>query len=131
MDTSSTLIQNGRKFRIGLFAVLAVILLAGAAYVWGNRLNADTLQANSQRSSTASSARFAGSLGVSAVRAVEAAASRASHLNGVPAVRAVDQAVNASSSLRIGTAAQGLSSLELRRASSNTSAPRTNAATLP
>ena len=43
MLLNSTWFRKGRNFRIGLFAVLAVILLAGAAYVWGSRLNADIL----------------------------------------------------------------------------------------
>jgi hypothetical protein len=120
MSTINTSIQNGRLLRIGLLAVVAVIILAGAAYLWGNRLNADTVQANSQNSSAAPAARFGSSLGVSAVRAVEAAASRASHLNGVPAVRAVDQALPASSSLRVGGKTGGLSTLELQRATSQT-----------
>ena len=120
MSTSNTSLQNGRNLRIILLVMLAVVILVAAAYLWGNRLNADTLQANSQRSSAASAARFGSSLGISAVRALEAAASRGSHLNGVPAVRAVDQAVNASSSLRVGGRTQGLSNLELQRARSQT-----------
>jgi hypothetical protein len=103
MSTSNTSLQNGRNLRIILLVMLAVVILVAAAYLWGSRLDADTLQANSQRSSAAVSARFGSSLGISAVRALEAAASHASRLNGVPAVRAVDQAVNASSSLRIGS----------------------------
>jgi hypothetical protein len=115
MSTSNTSLQNGRSLRIILLVVLAVVFLVVAAYLWGNRLNADTLQANSQRSSVASSARFGSSLGISAVRALEAAASRGSHLNDVPAVRVVDQAVNASSSLHVRGRTHGLSNLELLR----------------
>jgi hypothetical protein len=102
MSTSNTSLRNGRNLRIILLVMLAAFILIAAAYLWGSRLNADTLQVNSQKSSAASAARFDSSLGISAVRALEAAASRGSHLNGVPAVRAVDQAVNASTSLRIG-----------------------------
>lgn len=120
MSTNNTSLQNGRNLRIILLVMLAVVILVAAAYLWGNRLNADTLPANSQRLSEASSARFGSSLGISAVRALEAAASRGSHLNGVPAVRAVDQAVNASSFLRVGGRTQGLSNLELQRAISQT-----------
>jgi hypothetical protein len=116
MSISNTSLQNGRSLRIVLLVMLAVAILVAAAYLWGNRLNADTLQAASQRSSEASSARFNSSLGISAVRSLEAAAARGSYLNGVPGVRAVDQALNESSSLRVGGATQGLSNLELLRA---------------
>jgi hypothetical protein len=142
MNTSNTSIQDGRKFRIVLFAVLAVVVLAAAAYLWGNRLNADTLQTDTQRVSEASASRYGNSLGISAVRAVEASASqaslasrygsslgisavravdapasrRSSSLRGVAEVRTVDQAANASSSLRVGGVTQGLSNLESRRA---------------
>jgi hypothetical protein len=146
MNTSNTSTQDGRKFRIVLFAVLAVILLAGAAYLWGNRLNADTQQTKTQSLSEASSSRFGSSLGVSAVRAAEAAVSqassasrygsalgisavravdapasrRSSSLRGVAGVRAADQAANAASSLPVGGGTQGLSNLELQRAKSQT-----------
>jgi hypothetical protein len=145
MNTSNTSTQDGRRFWIILFVVLAVILLAGAAYLWGNRLNADTLQADSQSLSAASSARYGSSLGVSAVRAVEASASqaslasrygsvlgisairaadaltsRSSSLRGVAGVRSVDQAANASISLRASGVTQGLSNLETQRVKSQT-----------
>jgi hypothetical protein len=96
MSTSNTSFRKGRNFRIILFAALAVILLAGVAYVWGSRLNADTLQANTQRSSAASVARYTKLLAFSAVHTV-------------------DHAANTSSSLRVGGAPQMLSNLELRR----------------
>jgi hypothetical protein len=115
MSASNTSLQTGRSLRIVLFVMLAVVILVAAAYLWGNRLNADTLPANPQRLSEASSARFGSSLGISAVRALEAAASRGSRLNGVPAVRAVDQAVNASSSLRLGRVASLATSSPLVR----------------
>ena len=145
MNTSNRSIQDGRKLRILLFAMLAVLILAAAAYLWGNRLNADTMQAEIQRSSATSASRYGNSLGISAVRAVEApaslaslasrynsslgisavraveaSASRGSSLRGMAAVRRVDQAANASSALRVGGGTQGLSNLELRRAESQT-----------
>jgi hypothetical protein len=142
MNTSNTSIQDGRKFRIVLFAVLAVVVLAAAAYLWGNRLNADTLQTDTQRLSETSASRYGNSLGISAVRAAEASASqaslasrfgsslgisavravdapashRSSSLRGVAEVRTVDQAANASSSLRVGGVTQGFSNLESQRA---------------
>ena len=115
MSAINTSLQNRRNLRIILLVMLAVVILVAAAYLWGNRLNADTLQANSQRSSVASSAQFGSSLGISALRALEAAASRGRRLNGVPAVLAVDQAMNASSSLRVGGRTQGLGNPELQR----------------
>jgi hypothetical protein len=120
MSTSNTSIRDGRRFRIILFAVLAVVLLSGAAYLWGNRLNADILPANSQRLSETSASRYGNSLGISAVRAVEASTAYRSGLRGVPAVRRVDQAANTSSSLRVGSGTQVLSNLELRRAKAQT-----------
>ena len=145
MNSSNTSTQDGRKFRIGLFALLAVVVLAGAAYMWGNRLNADTLPVDTQRlsetsasrygsslgisavraseasvSSASSASRYGSSLGISAVRAADASASHGSSLRGVGGVRAVDQAANASSSPRIGGGTQGPSNLELRRAKSQT-----------
>jgi len=120
MSTNNTSTLNRRMFRIGILAVLAVVVLAGAAYLWGNRLNADALQANTQRSSEASAARYGSSLGMSAVRAADALASRSSSLRGVAVVRSVDQAANASSSLGAGGATQGLSNLETQRAKAQT-----------
>jgi hypothetical protein len=148
MNSSNTSTQDGRKFRIGLFALLAVVVLAGAAYLWGNRLNADTLQVDTQSSSETSASRYGSSLGISAVRAADASASLApsassasrygrslgisavraadasashgSSLRGVAGVRAVDQTANTSSSLRVGGGTKGLSNLELRRAESQT-----------
>jgi len=145
MSTNNTSTLNRRMFRIGILVVLAVVVLAGAAYLWGNRLNADALQANTQRSSEASAARYGSSLGMSAVRAADASASqaslasrhgsslgisavraadalasRSSSLRGVAVVRSVDQAANASSSLGAGGATQGLSNLETQRAKAQT-----------
>jgi hypothetical protein len=116
MSTLNTSILNDRKFRVSLFVVLAVVALAGAAYLWGSRLDADTLQANTLRSSEASVARYGSSLGISAVRAADASASRGSSLRGVPAMRAVNQTDNALSPLSVAAKTQGLSNLELRRA---------------
>ena len=40
MSVNNTLILNGRMLRIGLFAVLATVVLVGAAYLWGTGLYA-------------------------------------------------------------------------------------------
>jgi|WetSurMetagenome_2_1015567.scaffolds.fasta_scaffold111120_2 hypothetical protein len=96
MSTGNTSLHDGRNLRIILLIVLAVVILVAAAYLWGNRLNADTLQANTQRSSAASATRYANLLAFSAVHTV-------------------DHAANTSSSLRVGGAPQMLSNLELRR----------------
>ena len=89
---------NRNKFRqqitmdsARLIAAAVVALLAGAAYVWGNRLNADTQPAGTQRSADASAARYGSMRGVAAVRAVEIVpAPRSSTLQGLAAVRAAD-----------------------------------------
>lgn len=123
MNTTNRSIQDGRKLRMLRmlrFAVLAVLILAAAAYLWGNRLNAASMQVETQRSSATSASRYSNSLGISAVRAVEATTSRMSSLSGVSAVRAIDQATDASSSPRVGAGTQGLSNLELQRAKSQT-----------
>ena len=41
-----------------LIASAVVALLVAAAYVWGNRLNADTQQASTQRAADASASRY-------------------------------------------------------------------------
>jgi hypothetical protein len=103
---NNTATLNQRMFRIGILAVLAIVVLAGAAYLWGSRLDADTLQANTQRSSEASAARYGSSFGISAVRAADASASQASLAArygsslGISAVRAAD--ASASSAPRYG-----------------------------
>lgn len=59
--------------------------------MWGNRLNADTQPAGTQRSADASAARYGSIRGVAAVRAVEIVpALRSSTLQGLAAVRAAD-----------------------------------------
>jgi hypothetical protein len=107
MSTSNTSVQNGRNLRIILLVMLAVVILVAAAYLWGNRLNADTLQTDTQRLSETSASRYGNSLGISAVRAAEASASQASLASrfgsslGISAVRGVDApASHRSSSLR-------------------------------
>ncbi len=72
-----------RWIQRGVIAIAVVALLAGAAYVWGNRLSADTLQTSSQRTEASSS----GSLrGLAAVRSIDAA----SRSRGVAGVRAIE-----------------------------------------
>jgi len=186
-------ILDGRVFRIGLFSVLAVVVLVGAAYLWGTGLRAAGPQAialapsynelagvagirsldsaeGSQAIALAPSynelagvagirsldsaeairpeeaahllpaARYIGFAGVAAVRAADVsvvvrpllagiAAVRAtdalafdrSSLLGLAAVRAVDQTAFTQSSPGIGAGTEGLSTLELRRAQSQTS----------
>jgi hypothetical protein len=104
MSTSNTSLQNGRSLRIILLVMLAVVILATAAYIWGSRLNADTGQAETQRLTEASASRYGSSLGIAAVRAADASASslasRYGSSLGVAAVRAADASASRGSSLR-------------------------------
>jgi hypothetical protein len=119
MSTNNTSILNGRILRMSLFAVVAVILLAGAAYLWGARLYADVPQSSAPAPSykgarvyadvphfSASALSYNHLAGVSAVRALDATsasqpmenarpvlASSYQSLNGIAAVRAADDSI--------------------------------------
>jgi cytoskeletal protein RodZ len=67
--------SRARWIQRGVIAVAVVALLAGAAFVWGNRLYADTQQASTQRSADASVFRSESLRNVAAVRAADSAAS--------------------------------------------------------
>ena len=83
--------RGSRWVQRALIAAAVVALLAGAAYVWGNRLNADTQHVGTQRSADASASRYGSLRGLAAVRAVDVvAAPRTSVLQGVAAVRALE-----------------------------------------
>ena len=110
-DLNSTLVRRG------VILVFVGVLLVAAAYVWGNRLSADTEPSLSQasqymslqgvagvrqmdaaqlRDAAAVASTYAGLRGVAAARAADAALPSAAGapsltgLNGVAAVRAVD-----------------------------------------
>ena len=92
-DMNSTWVQRGV-----IFMIVGVLLVAGA-YVWGNRLSADTQPSLSQ------AGQFRGAQGVAGVRQLDAAASssasRASEFNslsGVAGVRQLDAAASSSAS---------------------------------
>jgi hypothetical protein len=195
MTPGNTSILDGRVFRIGLFSVLAVVVLAGAAYLWGTGLRAAGPQAIALAPSynelagvagirsldsvagspaialapsfnelagvagirtldAAAATRpeaadrlvplarymgFAGIAGVraadvsvvvrpllagiAAVRVTDASALDRSSLLGLAAVRVVDQTALTPSAPGVGAGTQGLSTLELRRTHSQTSAP--------
>lgn len=65
MNTTNRSIQDGRKLRMLRFAELAVLILAAAAYLWGNRLNAASMQVETQRSSATSASRYRATRSVS------------------------------------------------------------------
>ena len=91
--------SGSRWVQRALIAAAVLALLAAAAYVWGNRLNADTQQASTQRSADASASRYGSLRGLAAVRAVDVvAAPRASALQGVAAVRALETGAAANES---------------------------------
>ncbi len=92
MQVSPTSKRDFRSISRVVIAIAVVVLLAIAAYVWGDGLRADTQQSFTQSSSTAAS-QYGAALGVSAVRAADAAVSQRGSLQGVAAVRVVDQAV--------------------------------------
>ena len=102
MSTNNTSILNGRILRMSLSAVVAVILLAGAAYVWGTALHADVSQSTAPAPSYNHLAGVSGIRAldsVSAVRSVEdarpALASRYQGLEGIAAVRTADDSLMA------------------------------------
>jgi hypothetical protein len=98
--------SRSRWIQRALIAVAAVALLAGAAYVWGNQLNADTQQASTQRSVEALASRYRSLSGLAAVRAVDSvAAPRTSALQGVAAVRKLEAAAAPRASALQGVAA--------------------------
>ncbi len=68
METNRGSNNTVRWIQRGVIAIAVVALLAGAAYVWGNRLSADTLQTSSQRTEASGSLS-----GLAAVRSVDAA----------------------------------------------------------
>jgi len=85
--------SGSRWAQRALIAVAALALLAGAAYVWGNQLNAEIQQTSTQRSADASAARYGSLRGLAAVRAVDVvAAPRTNALQGIAAVRALEVA---------------------------------------
>ena len=85
--------SGSRWAQRALIAVAVVALLAGAAYVWGNQLNAEIQQTSTQRSADASAARYGSLRGLAAVRAVDVvAAPRTNALQGIAAVRALEVA---------------------------------------
>ena len=81
METNRGSNNTVRWIQRGVIAIAVVALLAGAAYVWGNRLSADTLQTSSQRTEASGSLS-----GLAAVRSVDAA----SRSRGVAGVRALE-----------------------------------------
>ena len=98
--------SGSRWVQRALIAAAVVALLVGAAYVWGNRLNADTQQASTQRAADASASRYGSLRGLAAVRAVDVvAAPRTSALQGVAAVRALEAAAAPRASALQGVAA--------------------------
>ena len=119
MTTNNTSILGGRVFRIGLFSVLAVVVLVGAAYLWGTGLRAAGPQALALapsynelagvagiRSLDAAAAvrlvplaRTIGFAGVAAVRAADVSVVVRPLLAGIAAVRATDASTSARSSL--------------------------------
>ncbi len=74
METKRGSNSGARWIQRGVIAIAVVALLAGAAYMWGNRLSADTLPASSQRAAEASASSYGSLRGMSAVRALDAAA---------------------------------------------------------
>jgi len=119
MTTNNTSILGGRVFRIGLFSVLAVVVLVGAAYLWGTGLRAAGPQALALAPSynelagvagirnldSAAAvrlvplARTIGFAGVAAVRAADLSVVVRPLLAGIAAVRATDASTSARSSL--------------------------------
>ena len=91
MSVNNTSILDGRMFRIGVFAVLAAVVLAGAAYLWGTGLYAVGPQAITLAPSYNELA------GVAGIRSLDSAAAvrlvplaRTIGFAGVAAVRAAD-----------------------------------------
>ena len=76
MNTNHTSILDGRLFRIGLFAALAVVVLVGAAYLWGTGLRAAAPQAIAPASSFNELAGVAGDQGPGFRRGLPAGGSR-------------------------------------------------------
>jgi hypothetical protein len=125
MNTNHTSILDGRLFRIGLFAALAVVVLVGAAYLWGTGLRAAAPQAlapapsfnelagvagiRALDSAAATrpeeaarllpAARYIGYAGVAAVRAADVSVVVRPLLAGIAAVRAADASTYDRSSL--------------------------------
>jgi hypothetical protein len=92
-DVNSTWVQRGV-----ILAIVGVLLVAGA-YIWGNRLSADT------QSSLSQAGQYRGAQGVAGVRQLDAAesgsASRSAEFNslsGVASVRQLDAAAVGSAS---------------------------------
>ena len=99
MEVQASSSSGSRWIQRALIAAAVLALLATAAYLWGNRLNADTQQASTQRSADASASRYGSLHGLAAVRAVDVvAAPRASALQGVAAVRALETGAAANES---------------------------------
>lgn len=73
---------------LAIALLVVVVLLAVAAFLWGNILQADAPAASTQSSAPVAAPAYGGSQGVAGVRALDAAPSS----NGVAGVRALDSA---------------------------------------
>ena len=94
MTPNNTSILDGRVFRIGLFSVLAVVVLVGAAYLWGTGLRAAGPQALALAPSYNELAGVAGIRSLDAAAGAQARALAPSYneLTGVAGIRSLDAA---------------------------------------
>jgi hypothetical protein len=94
MQISGTMKPRRRWLGTIVVGIVVIAVLAGAAFMWGSVLKADTTNSTAQSAPAAPASAYNGSMGLAAIRSADMSLAQARNtaLLGVAAVRAIDSA---------------------------------------